>query len=155
MEHAEKGVPGQLLGENFAGRVGVNEGLDARARRGSVVAEANLKTFRRFFDGGSGKAGDLEETLRHSGISSGIESRGRFRLVGSDRGVGIEAGAEANFDFYIVNGAFGFDNTMPAEGRTGFRKGGHSPGLFPAVGARFQRGDSGRVHREANCKIDN
>lgn len=153
MEHAGKGVPDQLLGEDFAGWVGDYEGLDAPARRGSVVAEEDVKAFGRFFDGGSGKSSDLEEALRHRGILSGIQRRRRFRLVGSDRGLGVEAGPRTDVTFHIVKSAFGFDDAMPAEGGTGFSKCCHSPGLLAAVGARLKGGHCALVHRKAHSKV--
>ena len=72
-----------------------------------------------FFNGGFGKARDLEEAARHEGIAGGIEGGGGFGFIRGDGRVGIEvcAGADANFEF--VKGAIGFNDAVPAEGRTG------------------------------------
>ena len=102
-----------------------------------------------FFNGGFGKARDLEEAVRHESIAGGIEGGGGFGFVRSDGRVGIEvcAGADANFEF--VEGAIGFDDAAPAEGRTGLGESGHPAGRLTAIRAGFHGGQSIAMEDEA------
>ncbi len=108
-----------------------------------------------FFNSGFGKARDLEEAPRHESIAGGIEGGGGFGFVRSDGRVGIEvcAGADANFEF--VEGAIGFDDAVPAEGRTGLGESGHSAGRLTAIGAGFHGGQSIAMEDETHADIKN
>lgn len=164
-EGAWGGDPGQLFGEDFAGGVGVNEGLDAafvgqgeeagagctRVGEGAqddVVAGGSL------LDGGFGEAGDLEEAAGDGGIACGVEGRGGLGLVRGDGGGRIEIVAGADRDFDFVKGALGFNNAVPEKGGTGFGKGGDFVGKFAAVGAGFESGDGVTVEGGADANVE-
>ena len=85
----------------------------------------------------------------------GVEGGGRFGLVRGDSGSGIKIGAGADGHFDVVQGALGFDDAVPAEGGTGFRKGSGLVRQFAAVGAGFESGDSVAVKNEAHGEIEN
>src|SRR5260370_9483720 len=111
------GVPGELLGEDFAGRVGVDDGMDAQA--GADVAgirkspQDDMETVGSFLDGGFGEAGDQEEAASDWRIASSVEGGRRFGVVGRNSGVEVERGAGADIDFNLVEGAERFDDAKP------------------------------------------
>src|SRR5215467_14407719 len=110
------GDPGQFFGEDLAGEVGVNEGLNAAfvaqgKERGAGFANVregaknDVVARGRLLDGGFGEAGDLEEAACEVGIAGGVERGGRLGLIGGDGGAGVEVGAGADGDFDVVEGA--------------------------------------------------
>src|SRR6267142_6831224 len=99
----------------------------ARRRKG---AQGDVEASGSFFDGGFGEASDLEETAGNGGVTSGVEGGRRLGFVGSGGGVGIERGGGADFNFDVMEGAFGFDDAVPAEGRAGLAKCGGLAGRF-------------------------
>ena len=117
---AGRGDPDQLFGEDFAGRIGVDEGLDAQAGAGVAGVgkgtQNDMESPRSLLDGGFGEAGDLKKAAGDSGIAGGVEGGGRFGFVGGDGGARIEIGARADRHFDLVKSAFGFDDSVPAEG---------------------------------------
>jgi len=70
-----------------------------------------------FFDGGLRESSDLEEAAGNDGVACGVEGGRGLGLEGCDSGIGVERGGGADFNFHVVEGACGFDNAMPAEGR--------------------------------------
>src|SRR5216684_801006 len=114
-----RGIPCELLGENFANWVGGDEGVNAWAGCDFAgvreVAEDDMKAVGSFFDGGFGEAGGLEEPSGDRGVAGGVEGGRGFRFVGSGGGVGVEGGGGADLDFKLVEGACGFDDGVSAE----------------------------------------
>ena len=164
-EGAGGGDPGQFLGEDFAGGVGVNEGLDAafvgqgqEAGAGFAGvgerAEDDVEADGSLLDGGLGEAGDLEKAAGDGGIASGVEGGGRFGLIGGDGRVGFEVSARADGDFDVVEGALGFDDAVPVKGRAGFGEGGDSAGKFAAVSAGLQGRDGVAVEHEPEAEVE-
>src|SRR5205085_2394022 len=113
-EGAGRGDPSQIFGEDFAGGVGIDEGLDAEAGAGFVRvgegAEDDVEAGRSLLDGGFGEARDLEKAAGDGGIARGVKSRGRRGLVSGGGGARIKVGAGADGDFDVMKGAFGFDD---------------------------------------------
>ena len=105
-------------------------------------------------DGGFGETGDLEEAAGDGGSAKSVEGGRRLWLVGGDGGAGIEIGAGANGDFYVMKAALSIDQTAPAEGGTGFGESGDSARKFAAVGAGFEGGDGVAVEHDAGCEIE-
>src|SRR5882762_9112313 len=81
------GVPGELLGEDFAGGVCVDLGMDAQA--GADVAgiwegaQDDVKTVGSFLNGCFGEARDLEEATRNCGVTDCVEGGRGFGKRGS------------------------------------------------------------------------
>lgn len=156
--------PGELFGEDSARGVGVDENLDAQARGfyfwGAIVARIrqgakdDVEAGGRLFDGGFGEAGDLEKAAGERGIAPGVESGRGFGLIGGDGGAGLEIGARADRNFDIVEGALGFDDAVPAEGRTGFGERGDFVGKFAAVSPGFEGGEGVAVESETDAEIE-
>jgi hypothetical protein len=147
------------LGEDLAGGVGVNEGFyapaGARVARVGESVKNDVEALRGLFDAGFGEAGGLEEEAGDGAVASGVEDGRGFGFVGSDCGFRIEAGAWADFDLYVVEGAFGFDDALPAEGGGGFGEGGGSAGRLAVVGAGFQEGQDAAVEDRACADVKN
>src|SRR5713226_7816553 len=116
-------------------------------------AQDNVKPVCSFLDGSLREARNLEEAARNGGVASGVEGGRGCGLVGSDSGVGVERGGGADFDFDVVEGARGFDDAVPAEGRARFGECGSLAWRFAAVGAGFQCGQSVAVENEAQNDI--
>ena len=158
-EFPGNGVPGELLGQDFSRGISVDEGYHAPAGAGVAGvrkrAQNDVEAVGGFFNGGFGKARDLEEAARHESIAGGIEGGGGFGFVRSDGRVGIEvcAGADANFKF--VEGAIGFDDAMPAEGRAGLGESGHSAGRLTPIRAGFHGRQSIAMEDEAHANVEN
>src|SRR5713226_5126211 len=133
--------------------------MDAQAGTGIVVvgegAQSDPEAVGSFFDGGFGEAGELEEATSNSGVASGVEGGRGLRIVGSGGGIWVERGGGANFDFEVVEGAFRFDDAVPAEGRAGFGESGGLASGFAAVGTGFQGGHGVAVENEAQNDIEN
>jgi len=55
----------------------------------------------------------------------------------------------------FMEGAFGFDDAVPAETRAGFGEGSEPAGRFAAISARFQGGDGVAVKNEAQNNVEN
>src|SRR6267378_5338115 len=125
---------------------------DARVRKG---AQDDVEAARSFFDCGFGEASDLEEATGDGGVASGVQGGRRFRFVGSEGSVWVERGAGADIDFNLVEGADGFDDSEPAEGRARFGKRGGLAWRFAVVAARFQRGQGVAVENEAQDDVKN
>src|SRR5713101_3494233 len=100
------GIPYQLFREGLSGRVGVDEGFDARAEiRAPGVGEGaqdHMITFRSFLHAGFGKARNLQEPVRSRGVASRVEGGRGLGFVGSDGGVKVEAGGGADGDLDFV-----------------------------------------------------
>src|SRR6266403_634672 len=124
----------------------------ARRRKGT---QDDVEAVGSFFDGGFGEASDLEEATRDGGVASGVEGGRRFRFVGSEGSVWVERGAGADIDFNLVEGADGFDDSEPAEGRARFGEGGGLAWRFAAVTPRFQSGQRIAVENEAQDDVKN
>ena len=93
-----------------------------------------MKTLGSFLNGCFGEARDLEEATRNGGVAGGVEGGRGLGLVRSDGGVWFERCGGADFHFKVVQGAFRFDDAVPAEGGTGFRKGsGRKPKFAEAM----------------------
>src|SRR5229473_7057055 len=114
-----------------------------------------METFGGLLDGCFGEAGGLEEATRNSGVASCVEGGRGFGFVGSDGGVWVERCGGADFDFNVVQGAFRFDDAVPAEGRARFGKRGNPAWRFAVVGARFHGSQSVAVENEAQNDIKN
>src|SRR5580704_4019035 len=153
------GFPRELLGEDFAGGVGVDEGFHApagaRVARVGESVKNDVEALWGLFDAGFGEAGSLEEEAGDGAVASGIESGRGFGLEGSDCGLGIEASAGADLDFHVVEGAFGFDDAVPAERGGGFGEGGGSVGCLAVIGAGFQDGQGAAVKDRARADVEN
>jgi hypothetical protein len=163
-EGAGSGSPGQLLGEDFAGSVGVDEGFDApfvaqgkQAGAGFACggegAKDDVEADGRLLDSSFGEARDLEKAAGDGGIAGGVEGGGRLGLVGRGGGAGIKVGAGANGDFDVMKGAFGFDDTVPVERGARFGEGGNFAGEFAAVGAGFEGGHGVAMEDHARAEI--
>src|SRR5215469_11594821 len=113
-----------------------------------------MEAGRSLLDGGFGEASDLEKTAGDGGIAGCVEGGGGFRLVVSDGRVGLEISTRADRDFDLVQGALGFDDAVPEEGRVGLGEGGDSAWKFAAVDAGFERGDGVAVEHEASAEIE-
>src|SRR2546426_4235970 len=107
-----------------------------------------MKAIGSFLDSGLGKARGLEEAAGNSGVACGVEGRRRFGLVGSDCGVGVERCGGAEVDFNIVEGAFAFDDAVPAGWRARFGKSGSPASPFASGGAGFHGGYGVAVEKE-------
>ena len=164
-EGAGRRDPGDLFGEDFAGGIGVNEGLHAPlVGQGNAAgagfgrvgegAQDDVEAGRRLLDGGFGEAGDSEKAAGDPGIVGGVEGRGRLGLVGGDGGARVEVSTGADRDFQVVQGALGLDDAVPEEGRVGLGEGGDSAWKFAAVGAGFERRDGVAVERETGAEIE-
>src|SRR5260370_28763453 len=101
-------VPGEILGEDFAGGVRVDLGMDAQA--GADVAgigegaQDDVKTLGSFFDGCFGEARVLEEATRNGAVAGCVEGGRRVGLVGSDGRVWFERCAAAACPFHTLPG---------------------------------------------------
>ncbi len=75
-ELSRGGVPSEFLGEDFAGRIRFDEGMDAEAGAGVAGvwkgAEDDMEAVGGFLDGGFGEAGDLKEAAGYGGVSCGV-----------------------------------------------------------------------------------
>jgi hypothetical protein len=64
------------LGEDFAGRVGFDLGVEAQTGAGprgiGEVAEEDMKTVGGFFDGGFGETRGLEEAAGDGSVAGGV-----------------------------------------------------------------------------------
>src|SRR5258705_13322726 len=84
------GVPGEFLGENLAGRIGFDFGMDAQAGAGVAVvgegAQDDMESIASFFDGGLRESSDLEEVAGKDGVGGGVEGGGGLGLGGGARG---------------------------------------------------------------------
>ena len=154
---AGTGDPGQFLGEDLARRVRVDERLDAHAGAGvsriGERAEHNVEACRRLLHRSFREPCDLEKTLCHGGIPSGVERGGWLGLVGGGGGTGVEitAGADRNLD--VVKGTCGFDDTVPAKRGAGFGEGGDLVRQFAAIDAGLERSDGVAVENQAHQEI--
>lgn len=164
-EVAGGGHPVQFLEKDFAGRVGVNEGLDApfaaqskQSGAGFVNvgegAEDNVETSGSLLDGGFGEAHDCEKAAGDSGIADGVEARGGFGLVSRGGGAGIEVGAGSDGDFDVEERTFGLDNAVPAERGAGLGEGRDFVGEFAAIDPGLQGGDDVAVKSEARGDVE-
>src|SRR5690349_17749272 len=96
-EGVGRGSPGQLLGEDFAGGVGVDEGFDApfvaqgkQAGAGTLRvgegAQDDVEAGGGLLDGSFGEAGDLEKAPSEGGIAGGVKGGGRLGFVSGGGG---------------------------------------------------------------------
>ena len=99
-------IPGKFLREDFARRIGVDEGFDAatgtRVARVGEGAQGDAIAGGGFLDCGFGEASDLQEALGGDGVASGVERGGWFGLVRGDGALGIEFGSGADVDCDFV-----------------------------------------------------
>lgn len=157
-EVARRGNPGKLLREDFARWVSVDERLNARPGAGVAgvweSAQDDMETFAGLLDGGFGKARDFKKAASDTGIARGVKARRGFGLVGGDAGAGIEIGARADGDRQVMEGAFGFDDAVPAKRRTGFGERRNFVRHFAEIGARFQSSDGVAVADQADNEIE-
>jgi len=156
-EGAGAGDPGQLLGEDFARRVGVDERLDAQAwarvSRIGESAEDDVKAPRGLLHRSFGEPRDVEKALCDRGTPGCVQHRGRSGLVGGDGGTGIEFGAGADRNLDVVKGTFGLNDTMPTKRGAGFGEGRHLVGQLAAVDAGLESGDGVAVKNGADQEI--
>jgi hypothetical protein len=150
-------IPGEGFGEDFALGIGVDEGLDAGARKAvtvRVASEGDAEASEGAYDGSFGKTGGGEEAAGGGSFEGGVQGGGRFGLVIGFGALGIEIVSRKEVDGDLVQGSLGLDDTQPLERPSRYGKSGHAAGRLVAVGAGFEGGDGVGVKESAKGNVE-